>query len=281
MSLNIGEAFAEGLARLTAVIVVAFVLVALASALFTQTLQVEGLEALLEVVRASSPAELDVSRAEYDRQVETLERQLETTRGNSPLAIEMPASVAAAGLFAVALFAEGVSIVAVRAFATDDPDEVSLAGTTDRLGVATANGFVGGVVVGVLIVAGSILLIVPGLFAAVVFYFLRQEIALEDRNFLDALGASWRLTKGHRLNVFALGLLVVVLTQLATVAGLLVGQVSAIAASLVGAVLGGVLAAFGTAVVTQAYLQLTDAVESDDEPADPYDAALGPDDIPE
>jgi len=285
MPLDIGDAFAEGLARLTggtaAVIVVAFVLVALVSAVFTQTLQVEGLEALLEVVRASSPAQLDVSPAEYDRQVGTLERQLETTREHSPLAVEMPASVAAAGLLAVALVAEGVSIVTVRAFATDEPDEVSLAGTTDRLGVATTNSFVGGVVVWVLIIAGSILLIVPGLFAAVVFYFLRQEIALEDRNFLDALGASWRLTKGHRVNVFALGLLVVVVTQLATVAGLLVGQVSAIAASIVVAVLGGVLAAFGAAVVTQAYLQLTEAVESDDEPADPYDAALGPDDIPE
>jgi hypothetical protein len=285
MPLDIGDAFAEGLARLTggtaAVIVLAFVIVALVSAVLTQTLQVEGLEALLEVVRASSPAQLDVSRAEYDRQVETLERQLETTREYSPLAIEMPASVAAAGLLAVALVAEGVSIVTVRAFATDEPDEVSLAGTTDRLGVATANGFVGGVVVWVLIIAGSILLIGPGLFAAVVFYFLRQEIALEDRNFLDALGASWRLTKGHRLNVFALGLLVVVVTQLATVAGLLVGQVSAIAASIVVAVLGGVLAAFGAAVVTQAYLQLTETVESNDEPADPYDAALGPDDIPE
>ena len=247
MPLDIGDAFAEGLARLTggtaAVIVVAFVLVSLVSAVFTQTLQVEGLEALLEVVRASSPAQLDVSPAEYDRQGGTLERQLETTREHSPLAVELPASVAAAGLLAVALVAEGVSIVTVRAFATDEPDEVSLAGTTDRLGVATANGFVGGVVVWVLILAGSILLIVPGLFAAVVFYFLRQEIALEDRNFLDALGASWRLTKGHRVNVFALGLLVV--------------------------------------VVTQAYRQLTEAVETTDEPADPYDAALGPDDIPE
>jgi hypothetical protein len=285
MSLDIGDAFGDGLARLTggtaAVLVVAFVVVALASTVLTQTLQVEGLEALLEVLRGTSPAELDVSQAEYDRQVETIETQLATTRENSPLAVELPVSVVVAGLLAVAVLAEAVSIVAVRAFATDDPDEVRLEGTTDGLGMATVNGFVGGIVVWVLVIVGSVMLLLPGLFAAVAFYFFRQEVALEDENVIDAMVASWHLTKGDRMNVFALGALAVVVTQLATVASLLVGTVSALAASIVGTMLAGVLATVGAAVVTRAYVQLTEDAAVEAEPADPYDAALGPDDIPE
>jgi uncharacterized membrane protein len=285
MSLDIGDAFGDGLARLTggtaAVLVVAFVVVAVASTVLTQTLQVEGLEALLEVLRGTSPAELDVSQAEYDRQVETIETQLATTRENSPLAVELPVSVVVAGLLAVAVLAEAVSIVAVRAFATDDPDEVRLEGTTDGLGMATVNGFVGGIVVWVLVIVGSVMLLLPGLFAAVAFYFFRQEVALEDENVIDAMVASWHLTKGDRMNVFALGALVVVVTQLATVASLLVGTVSALAASIVGTMLAGVLATVGAAVVTRAYVQLTEDAAVEAEPADPYDAALGPDDIPE
>jgi hypothetical protein len=285
MSLDIGDAFGDGLARLNggtaAVLVVAFVVVAVASTVLTQTLQVEGLEALLEVLRGTSPAELDVSQAEYDRQVETIDTQLATTRENSPLAVELPVSVVVAGLLAVAVLAEAVSIVAVRAFATDDPDEVRLAGTTDGLGMATVNGFVGGIVVWVLVLVGSVILLLPGLFAAVVFYFFRQEVALEDENVIDAMVASWHLTKGDRLNVFALGVLVVIVTQLATVASLLVGTVSALVASIVGTVLAGILATVGAAVVTRAYVQLTEDAAVEAEPADPYDAALGPDDIPE
>lgn len=288
MSLDIGGAFGDGLARLSGrpgvVLAAAFAVIALASAVVSQTLQVEGFEALLEAIRSSSPAELGVSQAVYETQLETLSSQVETTRENSPLAVDVPLSVAAAGLLVVAVVSEAVSIVAVRAFATTDPDAVSLDGVTDGLGLATLQGFVGGVVVWGLIIVGSVLLLLPGLFAATVFFFLRQEIALEDENFIDAMAASYRVTEGNRLNVFALALLVVVVSQLNLVGSLVIGPFSPIAGTLVAALIGGVLAAFGAAVVTQAYLQLTgDAGDVDEpaDPADPYDAALGPDDIPE
>jgi hypothetical protein len=285
MSLDIGEAFAEGLGRLTGrravVLVAAFVVVALASAVLAQTLQVAGLDTILETLRATPPDRLDVSRAEYDRQLSTLETQLETTRANSPLALELPASVAAAGLLVLAVVSEAVTIVAVRAFATDESDAAPIEGTTDRLAGATAHGFIGGVAVWALIIVGSILFVIPGLFAAVALYFFRQEIALEDATAIEAMTGSWRLTKGNRIAVAALGLVVVVVTQLAAAVSLLVGVVSALAASIAGAVLSGVLAAVGAAVVTQAYLQLTADRGAEAESDDPYDAALGPEDIPE
>ena len=284
MSLDIGEAFGEGLSRLTTAgglsLAVAFVAVALISAVLTQTLLVEGLEALLEFYRGLSPEQLEVSQGEYDRQVSVLETQLEATRESSPLALEVPISVAAGGLLVVAILAEAVSMVAVRVFAAEE-GETSPTGETDGLLSATLNGFVGGIVVWGLIVAGSVAFLLPGLFLAVAFYFLRQEIALEDRNFVKAMAESWRLTRGDRLTVFALGLLVVVVSQFEAVASFALAQVSPLAAALVSSVAGGVLAAFGAAVVTRAYLQLREPEIDEETTADPYDAALGPDDIPE
>ena len=284
MSLDIGEAFGEGLSRLKTAgglsLAVAFVAVALVSAVLTQTLLVEGLEAMLEFYRGLSPEQLEVSQGEYDRQVSALETQLEVTRESSPLALEGPISVAAGGLLVVAILAEAVSVVAVRVFAAEE-GETSPTGETDGLLLATLNGFVGGIVVWGLIVAGSVAFLLPGLFFAVAFYFFRQEIALEDRNFVEAMAESWRLTRGDRLNVFALGLLVVVVSQFEAVVSLALGRVSTLAAALVSPVVGGVLAAFGAAVVTRAYLQLREPAVDEETTADPYDAALGPDDIPE
>ena len=128
---------------------------------------------------------------------------------------------------------------------------------------------------------GSVAFLLPGLFFAVAFYFLRQEIALEGRNFVEAMAESWRLTRGSRLDVFALGLLVVVVSQFEAVVSFALGRAAPLAGALVSPVVGGVLAAFGAAVVTRAYLQLRDPNDEEETAADPYNAALGPDDIPE
>ena len=284
MSLDIGEAFGEGLSRLTTAggpsLVVAFVAVAVVSAVLTQTLLVEGFEALLETFQSSSPEQLGLTRAEYDRQLETLKTQLDVTRESSPLALEISPAVAAAGLLVVAILAEAVSIVAVRVFAAEE-GETSPTGETDGLLSATLNGFVGGIVVWGLIIAGSVAFLLPGLFFAVAFYFLRQEIALEGRNFVEAMAESWQLTRGSRVDVFALGLLVVVVSQFEAVVSFALGRAAPLAGALVSPVVGGVLAAFGAAVVTRAYLQLRDPNDEEESTADPYDAALGPDDIPE
>lgn len=285
MSLDIGDAFGEGLSRLSTgtglSLALVFAIVALLSAVLSQTLQVEGLEAFLEFLREASPGQLDLTQAEYDRQVETLETQVETARGTSPLALGIPLSAAAGGLLVLALVAEAVSVVAVRAFAAEETEGVAREQLLDGLGLATLNGFVGGIVVWGLVLVGSVFLLVPGLFFAVAFYFFRQEVALEDANFVDALASSWRLTRGERLNVFALGLLVVVVSALNLVVSGGLGTVSALAATLVSAALGGLISAFGAAVVTRGYLQLRDEDEVEETTADPYDGALGPDDIPE
>ena len=293
MSLDIGDAFGEGFSRTFCrnglLLAAGFALVALLLAVLQQTLLIEGTAAMLEWFQGLSPDELGLSQEEYDQQVTSLETQLEMLRENSPLALGVPAGVAAAGLVVVALVGEAVAIVAVRTFGADDAGSVAREDVTDNLLLATLNGFVGKIVVYGLIFVGGLLLLVPGIFFAVAFFFMRQEVALKDKNFVQAMADSWRFTKSHRIAVFALGLVLVIVTVVAETAGGVVGFVSPLVAQVVTAVLGGLAAAFGAAVATRAYVQLDRARAAVDGAGgagttgddDPYDAALGPDDIPE
>lgn len=287
MSLDIGEAFQEGISRTFArnglLLAAAFAAVALVTAVLTQTMMVGFLEAMLETFQGFSPEELGTSQAEYEQMIADLETQLETIRDTTPFALGLPPGVAAAGLLATALVAEAVSIVAVRVFAAADADAVSRGDVTNNLVLATLNGFVGGIVVWGLIFVGLGFFLLPGLFLAIVFFFFRQEVALKDKNFVQAMADSWRFTKGHRIEVFALGAVVVIVSQIDLAVGSAVGFLSTAGGEIVTALLGGLLAAFGAAVVTRAYVQLDrdpDPVD-DGDAADPYNAALGPDDIPE
>lgn len=298
MSMDIGAAVEEGISRTLGrnglLLAAAFAVVALVTTVLTQTMTVGLLETMLETFEGMSPQELQVPQSEYEQLLADLRTQLETARETSPLALGLPAGVAAAGLLVTALVAEAVSIAAVRVFAAADSESVSRGDVTDGLLFATANGFVGGIAVWGLIVVGSVFLLIPGLFFAVVFYFLRQEVALEGKNFVEAMADSWRLTKGHRFSVLALGLLVVVITQLQILVGTLFGLVPGTAGQVLTTVatvaVGGVLAVFGAATVTRGYVQLRAGEEldadggSDNETntdSDPYDAPLGADDIPE
>lgn len=309
MSLDIGEAFSEGLDRTAArnglLLAVAFAVVALSMAVLWQTLYIGAMEAMLEWVQGLSPEELDVTQQEYEQMVADLEQGLSQTESLSPLALGVPLGAAAAGLLVVAFLGEALSIAAVRVFAADEGEAVTRERVTDGLLLATLNGFVGSIVVwglvlipillGLIIVSAGVqsgqivvvplglLLVIPGVFFGVVFYFLRQEVALNGKNFVQALADSWRFTKGRRIEVFLLAAVVVLVSQIDVVVRSLVGLASLIAGEIVASLFAGVLAAFGAAVVTRAYVQLdaepTSVAETDEE--DPYDAALGPDDIPE
>jgi hypothetical protein len=74
---------------------------------------------------------------------------------------------------------------------------------------------------------------------------------------------------------------VFVLSQLDVVLSPLAGIVPQTAVSLLGTVISAAIAVFGAAVVTRLYVQLQEEAEADEAEKDPYDAALGPDDIPE
>ncbi|EMA44022.1 hypothetical protein [Halococcus saccharolyticus] len=255
MSLRIGTALREGARRTVTrdglVLAVAFVVIGIVTALATQTIVAEAVDALIEALRTESgTAPEDLTPGEID-QIET------ALEGQAPLALPISPLVAGLLLVLTGILAEAVNIVAVRAFFADSGQELSAGLAGRNIVLATLNGIVGGIVVGIIVAIGLIFLIVPGIFFAIAFLFLRQEIAVEDENFVDAMASSWQLTKGDRLELFALVLGVAVLVFLvSTVVPLLFGAVSPLVNVIVSILVGGVTAVFGTAVITRAYAQL-------------------------
>lgn len=278
MSLDIGAAITEGVKRLRSrdglVLVGAFLVVGVLSSVATQSLTVELSEALLRF--AESPD------APPGTDIEVFREQVQQARASSPLAVDVTAAGAFGLAFLLGIVAEALRIVAVRVFyapADDRPTDL-----TRNLAFATVNGFLGGIVVSVLVGIGFVLLVLPGIFLALALFFVRQEIAVEDRNFVDAMAESWALTKGNRLNLLGLVLVLVIIGLVAfvpTLAASAIGQVGTIA---VGAVVSPIVTVFAIAATTRAYAQLKEVEDSDPEPKDEEDepiGALGPDDLPE
>jgi len=142
-----------------------------------------------------------------------------------PLALDVPLAVAAAGVALAMLITSYLSLVAVRTFVAGARDRFPDGATTRNVPLGVVNVVAGGVAYSLLILVGSVLLLLPGLIAYVAFLFMLPYIAVEDRNFLDALRASYRLSKGHWLR---LGLLVVTVLGAAGLVGGVTGSVSAL-----------------------------------------------------
>lgn len=286
MGIDIGQALREGATRTAAknglILAAVFAGIALLTTVLLQTLSVAFTEAALEAFQSASPQEMGLGQAEYDQAITELETAVQNVRQTSPLALGLSAGAALGGVVSLALLGEAVSIVAVRVFGTEDVEAVTGELVTENILFATVNGFVGAIVVWGLIIIGSIFLFLPGIILAVLFYFVRQEIAIKNKNFIQAMADSWRLTKGHRIEVFLIGFVLVIASQLEQITSIAVGVVSTTGGSIAAAVVGGLLSAFGAAVATRAYVQIDDdSVDSDsEEEEDPYAAALGPDDLP-
>lgn len=302
MTLDIGEAVRDGVDRATErnglALMGAFILLGVASAVVTQTLTAELV-------------------AEFPQQQERPALSPENL-GPTPLALPLPFGAALAAAFALALVAEALYIVAVRTFVSDERSTVPGEFVRRRIAWVTINGFLGGVVVltllilplvvafllagGVQLAVGRVAglvallggLLVGGVIAAflyIAFFFVRQEIAVEDKNFIDALADSWTLTGDSRIELFVLALVILVVELLARFpylgldvveqpTSLLVGTLV-----LLGTVISAVVGVFVIAVVSRAYVQLREAEplpepEEETEPdEDEYTGALGPEDL--
>jgi len=281
MGIDIGQALREGASRTAAknglILAAVFAGVALLTTVFIQSLALAIIDLSVEAMQGLSPEELEgITQEEYDEFIAEAEQFREAV----PLALEMSAGIAAGALLAVALVAEATSIVAVRIFSGDETESIPSDTVTDNILLATLNGFVGKIIVWGLIILGSLLLLLPGLILAVLFYFVRQEIAIKDKNFVQAMADSWRVTKGNRIEVFLIGFVLVVVSQLEPVTSAIIGIVSTTGGLVGSSLVGGLLAAFGAAAATRAYVQLDDVDTAEEEPKDPYDAALGPEDLP-
>jgi hypothetical protein len=262
MSLDVARALKEGLDRLTSrngvLFVGIFVLVSLLGnvALDSATLALEALSGELAT---------ETGQPQPDPLPEAA----------TPLGFSLPGSVITLLVLIWLLAWAAMSVVAVRVMATDHTEKIPDDLLSRRLTLATVNEIFARIVVLTLIGIGFIAFVVPGVFLAICFYFVRPLIAIEDRNAIDAMAESWRLSKGDRFAVLVLLIGAVVIYGAISIAGTF-GAFALSALPVAGIVVSVAFAAianvFWLAVSARAYVQLRESTaegEEVNESADP------------
>lgn len=180
-------------------------------------------------------------------------------QGSAPLTLGLSVEVAAALSALVGIANLFIGIVAIRTLAGDATERIPRDLMTRNMLPAALNTVVGGIAFSIAFTIGLVLLIVPGLYLATALYFWTFFVALEDQNFIEAFRSSWELTRGRRLEMFALLVVLIVLSgvfsgifSLLSVAGL---EVAGLVASTGAGALAGV---FVIASLADAYNQLRD-----------------------
>ncbi len=278
MSLDIGKALRDGLDRTTArnglVLAAVLVVFRLVNAVVGQSLTFVSIDGLLDDLEANPPnlEGTDLTTEEYQEVITNLR---ETVTEMSQLAyldsLSVPELLGLALVLAVV--AEAIRIIAVRVFVSPESESISSELLTRNIALAVVNGIVGGIVVLFLVTVGLFLLVLPGIFLAVAFIFLRQEIAVEDKNFVAAMSGSWNLTSGNRFQLFGLFVFLVVISIVVGLVTDLVG--SSVPGAVIDTAVSAVVLTYSVAVISRAYDQLR--VGS----PDPVEAGTAPEDGPE
>lgn len=271
MTLDVGRALKEGAERVAsrngALFVGAFLLVSLVGNVALDSATV-ALEALTTELAAETGQPAPESLPE----------------SATPLAFDLPGSVISMLLVAWLIGWAATSVLAVRVMASEHTSAIPDDLLTRRLTLATLNELVARVVVLTLIGIGFLAFVLPGIFLAICFYFARPLIAIEDRNAIDAMTESWRLSRGDRLAILGVMLGAVAVY----IAISLAGSMGTVALSLLpvgGVVVSGagilVSIAFAAianvlwlAVSARAFVQLREPEEPEPEPEE----ESGPDD---
>jgi hypothetical protein len=136
-----------------------------------------------------------------------------------------------------------VGAAALRTFVSDVTDTIPTEHFTRNAVWMVLNLIVGGIVFGIIVAIGFVLLIIPGIFLLVSLFFWNLYVVVEDQNFIDGLQNSWALTKGNRLMLFVLGVLVIIITAV-------LGGIFGIPQVFVGGFVGLVISQLGSAIGT-------------------------------
>ncbi|MFC5969776.1 hypothetical protein ACFPYI_00385 [Halomarina salina] len=197
-----------------------------------------------------------------------------------PAAVEFVAPTLGASLLSLALSVLGMVVVigATRILVSDETETLPREAFTHRMGWAWLNVFVGTIVFAILVAFGFVALIVPGFFLLVALAFWTVFVAVEDQSFVAGMRSSWALTRGNRLSLFVLGLLMFVVGIGIGIAFGIVGFVGGTIALVLGQAASAISTVFGLAVLATAYntLRATDDEESPEAPAaDPQTPGSG------
>ncbi|WP_049997144.1 hypothetical protein [Halococcus sediminicola] len=271
MTLDIDVAIRNGFSRTFKrnglLLVGAFAVFGLVSAVLTQTAAVQLLERL-----GNLPTQTPPPGPGGPGGAGTPPTEMDDFTGSQPLALPIPLLLAVPLAALTPFVAEALRIVAVRTLVSEHTESIPGAFVRENIVWATLNGFVGGIVVWFIVVIGGVIgligLLIGGplvaAFFATSFFFVRQEIAVENKNFVDALTDSWQLTSGHRIGLFALAVAIWLIGLLVSIPGTIIGFAAAagspglatIAVTVVSVVLSALTTVFGIAVAARAYDQL-------------------------
>lgn len=176
------------------------------------------------------------------------------------LGLTFPIPAAAAGVLAVVGFVLGIVlyIAATRALTREQSELGSLPSElfTRRMGRALISAVGANIIVTIAVTIGFIFLFVPGIFLAISFIFVIFAIGVEDERAMDALRRSWELAGGNRWGLFALGLIVGVITGIASSLGSFLSVINPAAGQIVSLALASVFAIIGYGILADAFLQV-------------------------
>lgn len=243
MSLDIPAVLEDGFSRLptrvAAILFVAYLAIGLVSTVTAQTLSLAVVGALQTTIPADATAPTTPGM------------------GDTTLALDVGLPVAVALFLIQIVLAQVIGVVGIRTFVSDARSSFP-SGLASNLAWVVLNALAAGFVVNVLIGIGTILLVIPGIYLAVALYFVQFEVIVEEQNAIDALRTGWELTKGERLGVFLLLLVVFAIGLASAVPGIVLGFVGAptLLTVLVSVVVGAVAGLIGVVIGARAYVQL-------------------------
>lgn len=237
MSLEIGEAISNGFEKLTTTAGLRLVALSIALSLVTN------------LGTNSVTAALDAGAG----------------RGAGPVLV-LPIGVAGGGVLALvgAIASLVLSLIIYRTMAYRPSELRSIPGdVTDSLLLPAIFLVITSIVVGVAVAIGLVLLVVPGIFLAVSFAFAQVYVAVENQGPFEAMSSSWSLASGNRLSIFLLGLVLVGIGLVVGLVGTALGFVSPLFGTLLSLLVTPFVSVFTSAVLVEAYLQLTRASNGD------------------
>lgn len=254
MSLDVGQALRDGIDDLTsergALFVAVFVIFGLANTVVSQSLSL--------AINRSVASALDVPAS-------AMQQQGAFGGASSALGLEIPLAVA--GVLTLVLGVVGITlrIVAIRSFAFEGPSPLPSSATEDLVPtVLTAIG--ASILMYIALFFGFLLLIIPGIVLAVLFFFVMQEVALNDSGVVESLKNSVDLVGDNLGGVVVLIVITVVLGIVITIPLTLASLgLPGAASSAVTTLLGQIASVFGIAVVTSAYQQAMADQQADDQ----------------
>ena len=188
----------------------------------------------------------------------------------------IPPAVAGVLSLLIGLATIVVTVAALRVFVGDDTETLRSEHFTRDVVWAAVNVFVGTAVFAVAVALGFAALLVPGLFLLVALAFWTVFVAVEDRNFVEGFGDSWALTRGNRLELFLLGVAVVLVSIVVSAVFGVPALFGGLAGVLFTQAATALTTVFTLATLAQAYNQLQ-AAPAPDAAFPVENAAPGPD----